>query len=725
MAEQKVVLEIDARGETGGIMQFIAGLKRLKESANQSDSAFAGLANRFKGFLAPLISAVSLGAITKFTKDSIDNADALSKQAQKAGMAVEAFSALAYAAKLSDASAEDLITATKGLSAWLEKTGQVGRDLTEVMIEQSDVFARMADGPEKVRIAQERFGRSGQQLIPLLNQGSAALREQMEEAKQFGAVVGPRFAANAQQFNDNLTRFWTLLRGIGNMIADAVLPEFIKLQEGVLDWIKGTGAHIAAVDSLIQVYQGFALMVASVRTGLEQVLGTPAAFFGNLSVTGSVKEAWKAASEQAESEFHRFEKRLDQIVNMSRKTPDERGGSTPSGIDTKAKFDADQKEAELAVKKLQYESQLLRVRGYVVEVTNEAGETEKRIIGSLQQESELLKQNLDDQYEILSAKRSAAREAGESGLIEEREAIEQILAINQELLRVRKESFDLKEKTNDFTFFEKLTRNLDDMTDKFAHFGASIADILTNGIGRAIDTVADGLWAVIDGTATWGELFLQVGRSIISDLIRMALQEVLLAGLKKTLATGWKAFTSTMRAADVTEANAAEAAKTPALVANATLSSIASWGIAVAIGVAAIAGILASVGAFRDGGVVDGGEQLIRVNEGGVQEAVLNGRATAMLGRDRIASLNSGDFAALNLENRMASNFDSATRVVQPMYQAPSSPQSQSQSITVVLVVKDSVQGAQEFLTSAGGRGLILNAVKDGKYEIGLPPSQS
>ena len=297
MADQiRIVLEVDAK--TGGLNTVVNGLTNVKSATN---SLNASLLSTAKSLLGPFAAGLSVYGLLRFTKATIDNADAMAKQAQSAGMTADRFSALAYSASLADVSSQELIQSTRGLNQWLKTTGQTGKDLQQVMLEQADLFSRMPDGMDKVRLAQERFGRGGAQLLPFLNQGSQAIRDQMEEARLFGATIGPRFSENAQTFNDNLTRIYTIFRGMFNMLADALLPTFIALQESFINWVKNTGANIAVVDSLIQAYQGLAATLMTLRLGLDTVTdgwaGLSAAI-GNFTVTGGVGSALDAGNER-------------------------------------------------------------------------------------------------------------------------------------------------------------------------------------------------------------------------------------------------------------------------------------------------------------------------------------------------------------------------------------------------------------------------------------------
>lgn len=220
------------------------------------------------------------GTVAFFTKHQIDAADQMGKTAQSAGQAVEQFSALAFAASIANLGVQDLVQASKFLAVWMEKSGKNVENLTEEIIKQADEFAKMEDGAAKVRMAIERFGRAGASIIPFLNAGSAAIRETMEEAQLFGAVITKEFSQNSEQFNDNLTRINTAFKGIFNVLAAELLPTWIDMQERFIAWIKETDAVHRAAGFLLEVYDNltfaikrFSLGVLTVWTVLKS-LGT-------------------------------------------------------------------------------------------------------------------------------------------------------------------------------------------------------------------------------------------------------------------------------------------------------------------------------------------------------------------------------------------------------------------------------------------------------------------
>ena len=158
---------------------------------------------------------------------SAEYADQMGKTAQKIGATTEEFSALAYAASLADVSNETLATGLKKLSTEIlsggDKLAQLGikttdangklRATSDIVADVAEVFSRMDDGAKKTAIAVDIFGKSGSDLIPLLNTGRDGIKDAADEAQRFGLIVSKEAAAAAEQFNDNLTRLKASAQG--------------------------------------------------------------------------------------------------------------------------------------------------------------------------------------------------------------------------------------------------------------------------------------------------------------------------------------------------------------------------------------------------------------------------------------------------------------------------------------------------------------------------------
>lgn len=204
-------------------------------------TAIAGL-RRF-GTQATLAMAGITAALTAATKGAINTADEIGKMAQKIGTSVKDLSGLAYAGKLADASLQDLQVGFRGLNKAINENSEslqrlridrLNADNTlrssyDVLLDVADAFAQAEDGAGKSAIAVDLFGKSGENLIPLLNQGRKGIEDQVKEGEKLGVVFGEQLAKQAEEFNDNLTRLKANLEGIGLTIANSVLPKLNEL----------------------------------------------------------------------------------------------------------------------------------------------------------------------------------------------------------------------------------------------------------------------------------------------------------------------------------------------------------------------------------------------------------------------------------------------------------------------------------------------------------------
>lgn len=178
--------------------------------------------------------------------------------------------------------------------------------------------------------------------------------------------------------------------------------------------------------------------------------------------------------------------------------------------------------------------------------------------------------------------------------------------------------------------------------------GEQVSGALQSSLGATVQGISDGIYGWITGTMSFGEAMQNLGatvfKTIIDTIVQMGVQWLVTQALIKTGILSTKALTSSVRAADVVETNAAETAKMPMLMKNAALANAGSFGLSAVIGIALLAALL---GAFLGGGFETGGytgdgptHQVAGVVHG--QEGVLNAPAMRMLGIERLNRLNAG-----------------------------------------------------------------------------------
>lgn len=209
---------------------------------------------------AAAAGAAIAGALAAGVKQSLDEADELSKVAQKIGVPIEELSKLRYAADLSGVSIESLTTATGKLAQNMVKALAGGKaagafdalgisvknadgsmkTTSAVMSEISDRFAALADGPSKTAAAMALFGKTGSDLIPLLNGGSLAIRAMTDEAKALGLEISSKTGAAAETFNDNLSRIGYAVSGVTLALTAALAPALAAMSDVLVEVAKAS-----------------------------------------------------------------------------------------------------------------------------------------------------------------------------------------------------------------------------------------------------------------------------------------------------------------------------------------------------------------------------------------------------------------------------------------------------------------------------------------------------
>ena len=270
-------------------------LGKTATQAKAASNAFSG----FKG-LGALVPAAAIAGITALAKGAIDTADNLNDLSIRTGVAVESLSRFGAAAEDSGSTIDEVGKAmgrlARGIvdpaSATSEALGKIGvatRDargnilsLDEIMLGVADKFAKMPDGAEKTALAMDLFGKSGANLIPMLNQGRDAL-------SQYAATIDTEMAQAADQFNDSLNNIARSIAGPFNEAVTALLPLITSIAEGLATLIRDLMPVLQpmiekAVAVIIQIVEA----IKQMPPGLQQIVvgvGAVAAAFVVLAPT--------------------------------------------------------------------------------------------------------------------------------------------------------------------------------------------------------------------------------------------------------------------------------------------------------------------------------------------------------------------------------------------------------------------------------------------------------
>jgi TP901 family phage tail tape measure protein len=144
-----------------------------------------------------------------------------------------------------------------------------GKTQMEKLATVADKFKNMDDGPKKVALAMQLFGRSGKELIPILNLGSDGIEALNAKMSEYG-VVNEEAVAKGVALAENVNETKLGFMGIGNVLTDALAPAFTALVQGVNDLIK---AFIESYNSGGVVYVIFQTIAAVIEIVVAVVEG--------------------------------------------------------------------------------------------------------------------------------------------------------------------------------------------------------------------------------------------------------------------------------------------------------------------------------------------------------------------------------------------------------------------------------------------------------------------
>ena len=105
----------------------------------------------------------------------------------------------------------------------------VGKGTGATLRAIADAFQRMPDGAEKAKLAVELFGRSGLDLIPILNKGAAGLDEAMKKSAEFGLILSETERTGLTVFDDAMDDLGSALKGFAMQVGAAFAPSLTAL----------------------------------------------------------------------------------------------------------------------------------------------------------------------------------------------------------------------------------------------------------------------------------------------------------------------------------------------------------------------------------------------------------------------------------------------------------------------------------------------------------------
>lgn len=265
----------DSRKEMGNLGDVVNGLTSkigiqlpdsMKSSMNAMgslDASSLALAGGFAAVAAAIVKAEK--AMISMTKESAAFADNIITLSMQTGQSTQQLQEFAYASELIDVSVDtlqgSLTKLTNNMQDTMNGTGNAKdsfdalgisvtnadgsmRSANDVFYETIDALGQVKNETERDAMSMDIFGRSAQDLNPLIIQGSKTLKAYADEAHNMGYVLDDEALSALGAVDDAYQRLQKTQEGVKNQLAVEFAPYLEEFYGDVTTMIKDGGKAI-------------------------------------------------------------------------------------------------------------------------------------------------------------------------------------------------------------------------------------------------------------------------------------------------------------------------------------------------------------------------------------------------------------------------------------------------------------------------------------------------
>ena len=289
----------DAAEETAGKVDTI------KVAMDKVSTAAQKVADKTKKLSAA--GAAVAGGLLATSVSAMNSADELNTLSARTGISTDTLQKFAYASQMVDVSTEEMAGAISKMKKQMANAPQnfeelgialknadgTYRSLEDVFFDSLSVLSQVGDETERDILAMQLFGKSGDTLATIIDDGGAALKEYGERAEQLGLILsGDTINAmvDTKDKVDELKASATAtIAETGAKLLEELAPTLEKIIEKIgelVEWI-GTldgdtlqtiltvAAVVAAISPLASIISGITSAIGAVSTALNFLIANP------------------------------------------------------------------------------------------------------------------------------------------------------------------------------------------------------------------------------------------------------------------------------------------------------------------------------------------------------------------------------------------------------------------------------------------------------------------
>lgn len=358
---------------------FTQGSKRAGKAVNDFQKEIKGAS----GFVTGLAAALTTGAFGVFVANALHAADETNKMARSLGIATENFQALNLVADEAGVQTENLanligkaqktiVAAAQGGST--KAFDAIGVSIKDIInLRPDEQFEALAVGLSKIEnpttrnaLAMQIFGKSGRDVVNMLEDFSAKVEEAREFNDKFNITLNDIDGRKIEEANDTFARLGKAVGGLGNTIAVQLAPVITGLSNELLNagvngqnfsdsvssGMKVIGFAVDAarvsfmgLDGAIQTIQ--LLLVELGKTALDVIANVTAV---PLSIAGIFSDTAKEA-QQAIADAQKFAGDTSDVIKQRLSNLNSEFANFQTTAEKIAKYQADAQQRAEAAKK--------------------------------------------------------------------------------------------------------------------------------------------------------------------------------------------------------------------------------------------------------------------------------------------------------------------------------------------------------------------------------------
>lgn len=259
--ELKAIISARADGLVNALKQAQTVAKSTRKYLLDVGSAASNLSNKVGlpfAALSGVLGGFSLVAVKNAVVGFTELADAIKKGSLKAGVSTDQYQRLSFVAKMAGVEMDavggsfgklnkNIADAANGgnkeMAQLFKRLGISMRDANgdmrsaaDMLPELSDAFVRNKNPVLQARMGMALFGKSWQEVIPLLMEGSEGIQKSLDRFAKLKGVIQKEDLEAGKEFGDLLEQLKMVTRGFSGAIAKELIPVLTPMIDNLIMW---------------------------------------------------------------------------------------------------------------------------------------------------------------------------------------------------------------------------------------------------------------------------------------------------------------------------------------------------------------------------------------------------------------------------------------------------------------------------------------------------------